>query len=109
MFLPAQFDAVSGFNNRDFINLCFVKMKNKWALMNENGKLLTDYLFDDVLCFAHGLAGVKKDDKWGYINYSGHIFTPTIFDEVNIHDEYKAYVKLNKMIIVLEEFGEWVY
>lgn len=51
---------ISGFNNRDAINLCIVKMKNKWALMNENCKILTDYLFDNVLCFAHGLAGVKK-------------------------------------------------
>lgn len=57
--------------------------------------------------FCSRLGWCKKDDKWGYIDYSGNIYIPTIFDEVQNHYEYKANVKLNKMIIVLEEFGEW--
>ena len=40
----------------------------KWGFIDENGKLVIDYMYDFAGPFVDGLAGVVKDGNIGYIN-----------------------------------------
>ena len=44
---------------------------NKFALFNEDGKKLTDFIFTSKSEFINGAAIVKKDDNYGIISESG--------------------------------------
>ncbi len=107
--IPFQFQNVGGFNDMDGSDLCQVKKNNKWGIINSKGELITPFIYEDALCYAHGLCAVKKDGKWGFINRYGGVVSPCLFDWVTIHYEWKSYVKLNKMEIVIDEYGNWIY
>ena len=50
----------------------FIKDSNdKYALFNEDGKKLTDFIFTSTSDFVNGTALVKKDDAYGIINANG--------------------------------------
>ncbi len=45
-----------------------VKLYGKWGFINEQGKEVTDFIFDDVSPVYQGRAYVKKGDTWGILN-----------------------------------------
>lgn len=45
--------------------------ENKYALFDENGNKLTDFIFTYVSSFVNGKAVVEKNDEYGIINDSG--------------------------------------
>lgn len=45
-----------------------------------DGKLVTDFEYEDMCSWSEGLIGVKKDGKWGYINEKGEIVIPLEYD-----------------------------
>lgn len=45
--------------------------KGKWGFVNESGKTVIKYDFNEVTAFVDGRAKVKKGDKWGYIDVNG--------------------------------------
>ncbi|RXJ93315.1 hypothetical protein CRV00_11720 [Malaciobacter molluscorum] len=68
---------------RDFIEkISFVKsfINNKYACINPNMKLLSDFIYDKVFDFSEGLARVLKDNKWGFINIECKEVIPAKFD-----------------------------
>jgi WG containing repeat len=107
--IPCQYQNVGGFNDRDESGFCQVKKNNKWGIINEKGVPISPIMYDDALCYAHGLCAVKKDGKWGFINEFGSEVTPCLFNWVTIHYEWESLVKLNKMEIVIDEHGNWIY
>jgi hypothetical protein len=46
--------------------------KEKWTFINKNGKIITDFVFDEAYDFTENLAAVKKDGLWGFIDTSGN-------------------------------------
>lgn len=107
--IPCQYQNVGGFNDRDESGFCQVKKNNKWGIINEKGVPISPIMYDDALCYANGLCAVKKDGKWGFINEYGSVVTPCIYESVEIHYEWSSCVKLNKMEIVVDEHGNWMY
>ena len=51
--------------------LAAIKLKGKWGFINQNGKLVIPYQFDEVQKFSGGVATVKVGDLWGVINPEG--------------------------------------
>lgn len=50
----------------------FIKNSNgKYALFNEDGKKLTDFIFTSISDFVNGTSLVRKDDAYGIINANG--------------------------------------
>lgn len=45
--------------------------KGKWGFVDDNGKKVIDYKYDNVSAFVDGRAKVQKGDKWGYIGTDG--------------------------------------
>ena len=40
----------------------------KWGFMDETGKVVIEYQYEDALSFSEGLGAVKIGDKWNYIS-----------------------------------------
>lgn len=60
----------------------------KYALINREGLLLTDYQYDEVSNFTYGLARVKITtsdgiEKYGCINKNGKLVLDTIYDYIS--------------------------
>jgi hypothetical protein len=66
-----QFDDVTGFQE----GLAFVKVGDKWGVIDKTGKEVVKPQYDDPEYFAYsfieGMAQVSKDGKWGYIDKTG--------------------------------------
>jgi len=44
-----------------------------------NGKLKSDFVFEDVRAFSDGLIAVKQNGKWGYANAEGKLVIPCAY------------------------------
>lgn len=77
-----RYEAATTFKN----GVAAVKQNGKWALINSNMELITDFLFEDVLrdefntCINNGVIFVKKDGKYYMCNAEGARITGTAFD-----------------------------
>lgn len=78
-----RFDDATNFKNQ----VAAVKKDGKWALINSNFEMITDYVFDDVVrdafntCINNGVIFVKKDDKYYMADAAGNKITDTGFDD----------------------------
>lgn len=70
------------FEAKDFSeNIAAVKVvTDKWGFVNNNGKIIIDFNFDEVDSFHNGMCVVKKDGKWGVINKKGNWIIENSFD-----------------------------
>lgn len=64
-------------------------MRNgKWGYIDETGKTLIDFKYDDVTGnFSMELAGVKQNGKWGFIDTKGNIKIPFTYLRARGFDE----------------------
>lgn len=78
-----RFEDATNFKNR----VAAVKKDGKWALINADMELITDYLFDDVLrdefntCINNGVIFVQRDGKYYMVDGNGLRITETGFDD----------------------------
>ena len=78
------YDYASNFKN----GVAAVKKGNRWALIDINEELITDYVFEDVVldefntCHTAGVIFVKKDGKYYMANANGQKITENSFDDV---------------------------
>lgn len=72
-----------------------VNNEGKIAFFDNNGKQLTDFLYDNVAPGRDGLIPVLKGDKWGYIDVKGKSTIPFEFDYASSFSDGKAAVEVN--------------
>jgi hypothetical protein len=58
----------------------YAKKNGKCALLNNQGKLLTDFVFDEIQIYQDDFYGAKKGEKWGYIDLTGKTVIPFEYD-----------------------------
>lgn len=63
-------------------NTLFVSKKDgKYGFVDKDGKVVVDYIYDDVTNQnTFGFAGIKKDEKWGTVNKDGKVIQEPIYD-----------------------------
>lgn len=72
-----------------------------WGLMDENGQLLTNCIYDYVGAFKQGYAKVRRGYKYGMIDSTGQLAIPIIYGSINeISDG---------MLRVKTSLGAWQY
>lgn len=67
-----------------------VRLNNKWAVIDQTGKQLTDFLYDEIDGFSEGLATVKVQNKYGYINLKGQVVIQPVHDLALKFEDGKA-------------------
>jgi len=96
---------VSGFIYDDVIggnSIAFVKKNNKYALADTDGKVLTDFIFDNVAYIAKRYIAVCKGEKWGFVDSAGNEVIPFIFDDALNIDADTAFVKFDGKYGILD-------
>lgn len=57
------------------------KKDGKYGFVDQNGKVVVDYQYDDATeQNSYGYAGIKKDGKWGSINNKGEVVQEPTYD-----------------------------
>jgi hypothetical protein len=71
----------------------------KYAVMNKNGELITDFSYVGGSRIAKGYVAVGKtenselDEKWGLLDYDGNEIIPFVFESIEGIDEYTVFAK----------------
>lgn len=63
-----------------------VKIGKQYGLINTEGQLAFQELFDGIWGFHEGLCAVEKDGKYGYINIKGEYAIPPQFEDARPHN-----------------------
>ena len=77
-----------------------VKRDKKWGLVDINGKIVVEPIWEDVGYSEPGLTPVKQDGKWGILNRSGTLVVQPRWEAVN-------YPAVAGRIITAKEGGRW--
>lgn len=83
-----------------------VKYKGKWGFIDDTGKMLTTFKYDDVNSFSENMAGVKLDGKWGYIDTTGEEVIPPKYDDVERFNNGLAAVSIDRKWGLIDKNGE---
>lgn len=84
----------------------FVKRDGKWAIYNDSGEAVTDFIFEDVrknslgYAFAESRAMVRKDGKWMMVNVAGEPLCAETFVDAKAPES-------GQYIAVANENGKW--
>ncbi len=64
----------------------YLKKNGKKTFCNENGELVTDFIYDEIENYSSSWQGfkVKSNGKWGYIDNEGNELIPTIYDYISL-------------------------
>lgn len=80
--------------NSDMVCECFteedvatVKCKEKYALMNNKGEFLTDFVYDHIFRNYEGVFKVVRDEKHGFIDLQGKEIIPCMYEDCGYFSE----------------------
>ena len=76
----------------------------KFAIVGENGELVTGYEFDVVERFVNGNAIVKKNKKYGVISQDGEQIIPCIYNVI-IRLKNDFYAESDDKYVTLDNKG----
>ncbi len=83
LIIPCQFDnATQFFEERAVVSIAD-NSSFKSAVINKQGELLCDFLYDAISRFQEWRARVQKDGKWGVIDDKGNLIVPLIYDGIS--------------------------
>jgi hypothetical protein len=74
VIIKPQFDLMGNFG--DGLAPVYSNDKKLWGYVNQSGKLVMEYQFEDIRPFKHGYAAVKKEGRWGLLNTAGKEILP---------------------------------
>jgi len=102
---PAIYDFID-----DSDNLMPVKKDDKYGFIDNNGKLVIPFNYEDAQLFYEGLAFVKKNGKYGYINQNGEVVIDFIYENYwySNFNSGKAQVKKDGVIITINKKGDCI-
>jgi len=94
MAIPPFFVMATDFKeSRAFVAHSAKLYSIKWAPISSSGKILTDFIFDDIRDFSQGIAAVRQKDSWFFINLFGDKFLPTEYEFAESFVDGLAFVK----------------
>jgi hypothetical protein len=99
-----EYDVKFGFSD----GLVWVRLNDKWGLIDETGKEVIPLKYDDIIFFSEGLVWVQLNDKWGLIDRTGKEVISLKYDNIYIEDfpEGLAAVKLDGKWGFIDETGK---
>ena len=83
-------------------------IKGRKAIIDKQGNLITDFIFDEADDFGSGVARVKKDGKWGYVDTGGNIVIDIVFDHIDRWNKDLILVKKDNKYGYIDKKGRYV-
>jgi hypothetical protein len=82
-------------------NLIKVRKNGKYGYLDNSGRVIIDFKFDDADWFSEGLASAGKNNKYGYIDKTGREVIPFIYDLTwNFSDNFAWITKNGKWGVI---------
>ena len=82
----------------------------KAALIDSNGKELTDFIYDSMSGCQEGRICVSKDGKYGFLDTTGKVIIPLIYEWPNdypqVFKDGKAKVIKDNEVFYIDRFGK---
>ena len=76
---------------------------DEYVVFVNNGRIVTEHIYEDAGCFSDGVIPLKLNGKWGYIDGNGKTILPFEFDSIrqpnvndNIYDASNGYIVVKK-------------
>ena len=82
---------------------CKMDFNDKFGFVDEKGKIVIPYKYEDALNFAEDLAAVKLNGKWGFIDKNDKIVIPCKYDDAASFLNGLASVSLNNKWINIDK------
>lgn len=83
--------------------------KDKWGCVDESGKTIVPFKYDEIQTFVDGIFKVEKNHKWGLINEAGKEIVSPKYDLIEIfaHNIYRVAAggKLKDGVLMEEKYG----
>jgi hypothetical protein len=95
--LDKSFDVL--YRDETTFNLIY-KENNKWGLMDDSGKKLTEALYDELNVFSYGLSRVRSGDLYGFIDKKGKTVVSLAYDDA---------LSFSNGLAAVEKDGLWGY
>ena len=74
-----------------------VRINGKWGFIDDTGKIVIDFIYDEVTQFdSNRNSIVKKNGKWGLINSNGDIVLDFLYDSILDYDFKHKVIKSKK-------------
>lgn len=103
--IPPVYDDISVITK----NIHRIRLDNKYGLIDDNGKLITEIIYDDITPYCvENLIPVRMNSKSGYIDPSGKTVIPFIYNRINTFREGLAAVKKDGIWGYINPMGETV-
>lgn len=99
------YDHVTRFRN----GRAFVLKDNKWAMINENGALLTSFRFDGVRNMENDLAKVSVATLYGIADLNGTFILPVEYEKIHLVAQNLFGIEKGDRIGYLSAKGNWVW
>ncbi len=98
--IPAKYDNLKEFTSSDYdINdnkLPLLKFQEgeKYGVINKDGDIIADAIYDDILDYFHGFIIVIKDDKVGFIDENGKKITDIKYDMYGVGNFFEGLARV---------------
>lgn len=96
------------YTNALYHNMRIFESKHRFAFINHEGRLMTNFEFNNALDFSEGFAAVKQSNRWGFIDTSGQIVIETTFRKVHSFSENVAAASIKGGLFgFIDASGAW--
>lgn len=81
LIIPKLYDEAYNYNeNRTMAGYYNQDYQIQWAMMDQNGKYLSNFMFDHAKSFENGAAVILYQGKWGYLDSTGNFLFNKYFN-----------------------------
>ena len=89
-------------------NTLLVRKNFKWGGLDETGKIIIPFIYDDAGSYRDGLSLVLKDDKYGWLDTKGKVIIPLEYDSAKEFEQDLAQVSKDNKIGWIDKTGKTI-
>ena len=108
LIIPYQFDKATPFFEERAIVSIANNSSFRSAVINKQGELLCEFVYDTITRFQEWRARVQKEGKWGVIDDKGNLIVPLIYDGIGEYSCSRAVVLNNGLLGFINLEGELI-
>jgi hypothetical protein len=102
--IPPIYQEVRDFANQPYAG---VKTKGKWGLIDQAGKTIVPFQYDDFQYYEDSIAGIKKGKKFGVISLkTGRELVPVLYDQWVDFDQSWFSWSTSRQVVVVRRDGK---
>jgi hypothetical protein len=99
--VPFEYTEVAEETKRINDEMILIRFGKDYGVVDNNGKVIINTLYNNPIAFSEGIAAVLKEGKYGYIDTKGDMIFPFVLEKAENFKDGKAIVIKNGEQLVL--------